>query len=278
MADIEAEVIEQPELEEIAEPEQDDANVNDVSEAEDTGLVVEIGGDGDDDEGAPEWVKNVRRENRELKKRIKEIEVSKATFDAPALPVKPTLEDCDYDAQAFEEKLTAWYDAKREHDAREAESRTVQEKAEQRWQQKLSFYDEGKEKLGAQDYEDAEATVAEIFAPGFPGIMADDVRLGIIKQGAKDPAALVYALGKNPAKAKELAAIDDPVEFAWKAATLEAGMKVMRGKAPPPEKRIGGAVPGVAGALDNTLERLREEAAKTGDFSKVMAYKRMHKG
>lgn len=277
--DIEAEVIEQPELEEIAEPEQDDANVNDVSEAEpeDTGLVVEIGGDGDDDDGAPEWVKNVRRENRELKKRIKEIEVSKATFDAPALPVKPTLEDCDYDAQAFEEKLTAWYDAKREHDAREAEARTVQEKAEQRWQQKLSFYDEGKEKLGAQDYEDAEATVAEIFAPGFPGIMAEDVRLGIIKQGAKDPAALVYALGKNPAKAKELAAIDDPVEFAWKAATLEAGMKVTRGKAPPPEKRIGGGVPGVAGALDNTLERLRAEAEKSGDYTKIRLYKKQHK-
>lgn len=275
--DIESEVIEPTEVVETEVEQEIEQAEGEETPQEDTGLVVEIGGDDAEEEGAPEWVKNVRRENRELKKRLKEIEVSKTTVDTPVLPPKPTLEECDYDAEAFEQKIAAWYDAKREHDAREAEARTAQERAEQRWQQKLSFYDEGKEKLGAQDYEDAEATVSEILSTPFPGIRADDVRIGIIKQGAADPAALVYALGKNPAKAKELAAIDDPVEFAWKAARLEASLKVVRGKAPPPEKRVGGAVPGIAGALDNTLERLREEAAKTGDFSKVMAYKRQRK-
>ena len=54
-------------------------------------------------------------------------------------------------------------------------------------------------------------------------------------------------------------------------------MKVVRGKAPPPEKRISGGVPGVSGALDDTLERLRAEAEKTGNYSKVMAYKRQMK-
>lgn len=272
----EGEVIEPVEVEETPEVETESENVNDVSEGapEDMGLVVEIGGEPEDE---PEHFREVRRKYRELQKRVKELEGSVVTTAAPALPPKPTLEDCDYDAQAFEEKLQSWYDAKREHDAREAEAKAVQERAEQRWQQKLSYYDEGKQKLGASDYEEAEATVAEILSPGFPGILAEDVRLGIIKQGAKDPAALVYALGKNPAKAKELAAIDDPVEFAWKAAALEASMKVVRGKAPPPEKRISGGVPGVSGALDDTLERLRAEAEKTGNYSKVMAYKRQMK-
>ena len=275
----EAEVIEPIEGEET-EGEQESESVNDVGEGapEDMGLVVEIGGDEVSDE--PEHITELRRRYREQQKRLKELEAKAAgnAPAAPALPPKPTLEDCDYDAEAFEQKLATWYDAKREHDAREAEVKAVQERAEQKWQSRLAFYDEGKSKLGAQDYDEAEATVAEILSAPFPGIMAEDVRIGIIKQGATDPAALVYALGKNPAKAKELAAIDDPVEFAWKAARLEASMKVVRGKAPPPEKRVSGGVPGVSGALDDTLERLRADAAKTGDFSKVMAYKRQQRG
>lgn len=276
----EAEVIEPTEVEETEVEQEGAQESGDVSEGapEDMGLVVEIGGDEVSDE--PEHITELRRRYREQQKRLKELE-AKASGSAPAvaaLPPKPTLEDCDYDAEAFEQKLATWYDAKREHDAREAEVRAVQERAEQKWQSRLAFYDEGKSKLGAQDYDEAEATVAEILSAPFPGIMAEDVRIGIIKQGAADPAALVYALGKNPAKAKELAAIDDPVEFAWKAARLEASMKVVRGKAPPPEKRVSGGVPGVSGALDDTLERLRAEAAKTGDFSKVMAYKRQHRG
>ena len=275
----EAEVIEPTEVEETEVEQESAQESGDVSEGapEDMGLVVEIGGDEVSDE--PEHITELRRRYREQQKRLKELEATAAgnAPAAPALPPKPTLEDCDYDAEAFEQKLATWYDAKREHDAREAEVRAVQERAEQKWQSRLAFYDEGKSKLGAQDYDEAEATVAEILSAPFPGIVAEDVRIGIIKQGATDPAALVYALGKNPAKAKELAAIDDPVEFAWKAARLEASMKVVRGKAPPPEKRVSGGVPGVAGALDDTLERLRAEAAKTGDFSKVMAYKRQMK-
>lgn len=277
MSDIEAEVIEHPEVEE-AEAVVESENVADVSEGapEDMGLVVEIGGEEDDEE--PEHITELRRRYREQQKRLKELEAKAVTTTAVAqLRAKPTAEDHDYDNEAFAEDLEKWFAEKAEHDKREAEAKAIQERANQRWQQRLSYYDEGKEKLGAQDYDEAEATVAEILAPGFPGILAEDVRLGIIKQGAKDPAALVYALGKNPAKAKELAEIDDPVEFAWRAAALEASMKVVRGKAPPPEKRLNTGVAGVAGAMDNTLERLRAEAEKTGDYSKVVAYKRQNK-
>ncbi len=277
MTDTESEVIEQPEAEEV----QQEAVETDVGEGapEDAGLVVEINGEEDAEDGAPEWVKNVRRENRELKKRLKEIEVSKAQPEgAPALPPEPQLEDFDYDTEAFKAAHKDWVKQSIEHEKRQEEFKAVQQKAQQRWESRLAYYDEAKEKLGVQDYDDAEAVVNEVLAVPFPGILAEDARLGIIKQGARDPAALVYALAKNPAKAKELAAIEDPVEFAWKAAAMEAGMKVVRGKAPPPEKRVSGGVPGVAGALDNTLERLREDAAKTGDYSKVAAYKRTMRG
>jgi hypothetical protein len=197
----------------------------------------------------------------------------------PALPEKPTLESCDYDAAVFEEKLAGFYEAKRQHDAVIAEQAALQEKAEQRWQSKLSTYEEGKTKLGATDFDDAEATVAEILSAPFPGIMAEDVRMGIIKQGAKDPSALVYALGRNPEKARALAAIDDPVEYAFELGRMESGMKIVRNsKAPAPEKRIsGGSAPGITATNDRTLERLRAEAEKTGDMTKVVAYKRQMK-
>jgi hypothetical protein len=83
-------------------------------------------------------------------------------------------------------------------------------------------------------------------------------------------------MGKSPAKAKELAAITDPVKFTFAIAKLEAQLKVTPRKAPPaPEKQIRsiGGVP-MSGAVDSTLERLRDEAAKTGDMTKVIAYKR----
>jgi hypothetical protein len=272
MTDIEPEVIEAPEVEEevIDQPEAEEAE-------EETGLVVNLEGE-DEEADTPDWVNHLRRENRELKKWRKEQEAKAAsTVAVQMLRPEPTLEGHDFDEAAFTADHKKWVREEIEFEKRDAERKSVQEKAEQRWQQKLSFYDEGKSKLGAQDYEDAEATVNEILSAPFPGIMADDVRMGIIKQGAKDPAALVYALGKNPAKAKELAAIDDPVEFAWKASALEAGMKINRGggKAPTPEKRIGGgSAPGVTATNDRTLDALLATAEKTGDYSKVAAYKR----
>ena len=82
---------------------------------------------------------------------------------------------------------------------------------------------------------------------------------------------------KNPAKAKELSSITDPVKFAFAVAKLEAQLKVTPRKAPPPpERAVRGTAP-VSGTVDSTLERLREEAARTGDMSKVMAYRRQQK-
>ena len=86
---------------------------------------------------------------------------------------------------------------------------------------------------------------------------------------------MIYALGKNPKKAKELAAIADPVKFAFAVAKLEAQLKVTNRKpSPPPPERVISGTGRVSGAVDSTLERLREEAARTGDMSKVVAYRR----
>lgn len=276
MTETDESVIEEtPEVEEAVQEDQpeEQPEEQDAPEVDDS-LTVEIG---EEPAEEPEHITELRRRYREQQKRLRELEAQTVTTTVEQLPAKPTLEDCDYDTPAFEKKLEEWYEKKREHDAREAEAKSLAQKAEERWQAKLATYEEGKEKLGAKDYDEAEATVSEILSAPFPGIAAEDVRLGIIKQGAKDPATLVYALGKNPAKAKELAAIEDPVEFAFALGELSGKMKVVRGKAPPPEGRLNASAAGVAGAVDDTLERLRNEAARTGDYSKVRAYKQQQR-
>jgi hypothetical protein len=91
-------------------------------------------------------------------------------------------------------------------------------------------------------------------------------------QGADNPALVVYALGKNPKKAQELAAIKDPVKFAFAVAKLEKELKVTNRKGSPCTRthvRNWSSF----WAVDSTLERLREEAARTGNMTKVIQYK-----
>jgi len=138
------------------------------------------------------------------------------------------------------------------------------EKQQQEWQAKLQGYGKAKAELKVKDYDDAEGIVQESF---------NTTQQGVILQGADNPALLVYALGKNPKKAKELASISDPVKFAFAVAKLETQLKVTNRKAaPPPEKTVQGTGR-ISGSVDSTLDRLRADAEKSGDYSKVFAYK-----
>jgi hypothetical protein len=222
----------------------------------------------EDDQPAPIWIKKVRQRNRELEKELREARKQLQTAAAPKEPevgVKPTLQASDYDTEKYEEALTVWYDRKKKADEKAAQARAEAEQSEKSWHDRLEAYQTAKVEFKADDFDEVESVVLEVL---------DQTQQGIIVHGANDPALLVYALGKNEAKAKELAAIKDPVKFAFALAKLEATLKVTTKKpATQPEGRISGnAAP--SGTIDSTLERLRTEAAKTGDFTKVMAYKR----
>ena len=235
-------------------------------------LVVSIGEEAppqDEFTAAPAWVRDLRKQNRELSKRAKELEQRLAEKEQPqqtALPAKPTLEACDYDADAYERQLTQWFDAKRAHDEAEAQQRKAQEQAEAAWQAKLQAYEASKAKLGAADVDDVEHVVRQMF---------NETQWAILVDGADNAALLTYALGKNPAKAKELASVASLSQFAFKAAKIEAEIKTMKRTAKPaPEGAITGTSPGAIGGAVATLERLRAEALKTGDMTKVVAYRR----
>jgi len=226
---------------------------------------------------APSWVKELRRTNREKDRRIRELEAkltqireleAKLTQTSEKKPValglKPRLEDHDYDADRFEIALADWFERKRHADA-EAQKAQQAEQAQQRaWQEKLDGYVKARAELRVRNFEDAEAVAQELF---------NITQQGVVLQGADNPALVIYALGKNPKKAAELAEIEDPVKFAFAVAKLEKDLKVTnRRQAPAPERIVTGTGRS-SGAIDSTLERLREEAARTGNMTKVIAYK-----
>jgi hypothetical protein len=245
---------------------------------DDDEVVVSIGEESppqEEKEPAPEWVRELRKSYRELQRENRELKaktVATQTVDEKPLSLgaKPTLEQFDYDAEQFEGALEQWYETKRKVDEQESAKKAEQQRAEQEWQNTLKNYDGLRTQLRVKDYDEAESVVLESL---------DQTKQGIILHGAKNPALVVYALGKNPKKVKELSEINDPVKFAIAIGGLEKELKVTSRKTaspPPPESKVRGSAP-ISGAVDSTLERLREEAARTGDHSKVFAYKQQLK-
>lgn len=225
---------------------------------------------------APSWVKDLRKTNREDKRRIRELEEQlkkgeSAPTQVPALGKEPELddEDIDYDAVKFKAKLTAWYERKREIDNAESQKKQQADQQKVEWEGKLKAYGDAKTKLKVADFDDAESVVMSMF---------DQTQQGIIIDAMDNPAMVIYALGRNKKTAERLAAIKKPTQFLREMARLEdTKLKVQSKKsAPPPEKTVSGQGR-ITGAVDSTLEKLREEAAKTGDSSKVIAYKRDQK-
>lgn len=266
-------------VEQEEEQEQEEEVEEEQEESEEEGdgdVVVTIAGEKAPEEeeeqaAAPTWVKDLRKQHREAQKELRELraQVNKPAVDkqAPVLGKKPAMEDddIDWDAEKFEAKLTAWHDRKREIDQHQRQQEESASKAKTEWEGKLATYNTSKSSLKVKDFDEAEENVTSNF---------DVTQQGIIIQGADNSALVVYALGKNPKKVAELATIKDPIKFAFAIAKLETQLKVQNKKsAPAPEKVISSGTGRMPGSSDTKLEKLREDAEKTGDMSKVLAYK-----
>jgi hypothetical protein len=227
-----------------------------------------------DADRAPQWVRELRKSHREALRKIREYEEREraapaADPSAVALPAKPTLEATDYDTEKYEAELEAWY---RKRDQFESAKRQAQAQAEEQqkaWQQKLDAYGKAKGALKVRDYDDAESAAMEVLS---------QVQQASILDGCDNPAQVVYALGKNPKRAKELASIVSFAKFNQEIGKLEAKLKIQpRRQAPAPERSVPTGTAPVSGSSDSTLERLRAEAEKTGDHTKVIRYKQQLK-
>ena len=235
-------------------------------------LVVTFGEEEPEEEKqpAPAWVRELRKSHREIQKenrRLKQqLEVRQGGENQPPAPgAKPKLEDFDYDPNRFELALEEWHQAKTAHAAAVERKKAAEKQEQESWHRTVSAYEEAKQKLSVSDFEDAEESVLANFS---------QVQQGMILAGADNPALVVYALGKNPKKLAELASVKDNVKFAFAVAKLETQLKMRKkSTAPEPEPKVKGAARS-SGSVDSTLERLRAEAEKSGDFSKLVAYKR----
>jgi hypothetical protein len=265
-------VIETPALD---EPENEvDEEESEVEESAEERVVVSIGDEEPPEEPrAPDWVRELRKSHRELQRKVKEYEAKEHSAPAyaavPTLGAKPKLEDHDYDTEKYETALESWYVKKDAVEAAKRQQQHQMDEQQKSWQSKLDSYSKAKNELKVKDFEDAESTVQDTL---------NTVQQGVVLQGAENPALVIYALGKNPKKAKELASISDPVKFAFAVAKLESQLKVTSSRKPPPPERSTptGNAP-ISGSTDSTLERLRADAERTGDMTKVIRYRQQQR-
>lgn len=225
---------------------------------------------------APPWVKELRQQQKELTRENRELKAQLQTQQpqqqpaVPTLGAKPKLEDFDYDEGKYDEAIGKWYADKAKVDAAEADQRNAAAARQRAIDERLTGYRTEATGLRVKDFQDVEADVVNALSPE---------QQGILLAGADKPATLVYALGRYPNKLKQLAQIKDPVRFAFAAAKLEKELKVTNRAAnkPAPEGRVSSSSGAPSGGGEKKLEQLRTEAEKTGDYTKVLAYKRQLK-
>jgi hypothetical protein len=209
--------------------------------------------------------KGALSDKKRLEKELAELR-EKLPKPEPALTAKPTLDQFDYDETRFSEAYDKWMEQK------EALNRADQAKLDAQRQEQEALanfqksYAERSKALGVDDFEEAESEV---------GAMLNQMQTGLLMRGADDPANLVYALSKSPARLMDLAKITDPVKFTVAIARMELSLATKKTTRPAPEPRLTSERTGTGfNASSATLEKLRDEAARTGDFTKVVEYKR----
>jgi hypothetical protein len=263
-----------------------DESADDESETLDDGETPEAAADDADDEGelvvtigdekpeeeeaevakAPQWVKDLRKENRELKKQLKAGGGNVASTARKQLGPKPKLADSDYDEAKHEAALDEWYEAKRDADKAERDAADAATAQQREWDSRLEAHTKAKGALKVRDYDTAEETVFEAL---------DQTQQGILVGGADNSALVVYALAKNPKQLKALAGIKDPVKYAFAIAKLETKLKTTKRRpATAPEGTVARSNTGAARTSNATLEKLRAQAEKTGDYTRVNEYRR----
>lgn len=262
------------------ETQDDETSQSDDETSDDEEFVITAGDEtpepsGEDDEHhgkpAPAWVKDLRKQSREDKKRIKELEAqvqqAKPAEKLIEVGAKPKLSDFDYDEDQFESAVEQWHERKRQVEQQQAAKRAEEEQAQQAWQSKMQSYEERRQTVAAKvrDFEEVEEAAKDKLTP---------TQQGILIHAAENPELIMYHLGKHPNKAKELAEITDPIQFAFAAAKLDSQMKIQTRKpSTQPERKPSGSA-GLAGAVDQKLAQLEAKAAKTGDRTELIKYKK----
>lgn len=227
----------------------------------------------DDDALVSNPVRQLRTVNRDLARKLKLEQQEKLRLqkqlESSAVPVvdelppEPDLEDegIDYDLTVFKQKWAEWNDKKQAIEKQKSEVETKAKTQQEKFNQRLVSYEQGK--ANYKGIAEAEKTVTDTLSIN---------QQGIIVQYADDPAFVVYALGKNPVALNQLAAIDDPIEYAIKVRELErkAKGKMTTGtKAPAPEKIVTGKT-----AIPSNHQKRLDQLRASGNITESLRLKK----
>jgi hypothetical protein len=250
-----------------------DAPDTEESPGDDDELVITLGEEQPEPE--PEEtpvIRQMRQALKEAKRREREKDAILQQLQArPAAPEPqdpgpiPKIADFDFDDDKHAAAVSEWTAKKAAAELAKAQRQRQQQEQQEAWNKRVQAYEQAKTALKVPRFDDAEEAVKDTLTIAQQSL--------ILK--AKEPEKLIYALGNNPKRLKALAAITDPVDFVYAVGELRQEMRVIPKKKPPVPERVptrGGA--GGYTTADNTLEKLRAEAEKTGDYSRVIAYKR----
>lgn len=257
--------IETPEIQEDQSDEVEQPDTDEDSEEPDEGEEETIiGFEGEEAAPASEQDSSVIRDMRlAIREKDKELARLRRAAEPKQVEVgeKPTLEGCEFDEQRYEQELTAFHDRKRKAEAQQAEAAKVDERRQAEWQERVQAYDANKVSLRVDGYDEAEA---EVFAA-----IPNETQALIMMTDR--PAALVFALSKSASNLEKLSKLD-PARAAMMIGKLEDKVTVGKRKAKPqPDRGLTGKT---TASGDAQLKKLEVQAAKTGDRTELIRYKR----
>ncbi|MGP2520467.1 phage capsid protein [Pantoea ananatis] len=200
-----------------------------------------------DGQPAPQWVKELRKNNREKDKELRELRrqleqvqsrpVEAKQAESDAIPPKPTMESCDWNDEAFEQAMTDWHEKKSRAEQAKQQKERQQQEYQQRFQQRVDAHKQRAAKLPVKDYQEME----EIVRSEVP-----DLQKEILIHAADEGSELIaYALGKNPQLRQRVAAETDPIRAAFLLGQISKQVslapKARKATKPEPVVRGGGA-------------------------------------
>lgn len=261
------------ELGEAPEDDAADTDVNDTIDAADgeeagdeaVGLPT-FADDGEEEAGDTDLVKHLRAELRKAQSDKKALEQTSKPQPI-VVGEKPTLWDDDIagDEDKYDAAILAWDGRKRQAEAQANTVSDDQRKQNEIWQARTADFAQKRTAYPPALMNDCETALAST--------LSEPQRIAIIRY-AKNPAALTVALGRSPAKLDALAKVEDIGEFIAATALLERDVKMpTRKPSAQPDEPVRGSA-SMTASTDAELARLEKEADRTGDRSKIAAYRR----
>jgi hypothetical protein len=259
------EVTEAPEVE---APEDGEIVVTIEGEEAEADEFADVDSDPDLGEKGKNAIKAARQAAKESLRKTKDLEAKLAAMEAATKPKepeikRPSLEDCGFNEDVFAERMAEYIASQEKVKAAREEEASREKAAAEAYQAKLNRYHAERAKVGVDD--DAQARVVAVLSPQQQSALMD---------ASEDPAKVVAALAKTPKVLAELSSIKEIHKFAYHLAKIEGKIQVTQKAPPPPETKLRGGGSTVGAISTTPLDKLRDQASATGDYTAYLEEKR----